>query len=377
MKSPRIIIIGGGFAGRSAAEAVRRSGCRCDLVLIDKSDCGVFLPMLPDTIGRGIKARCLKYPLAGFCEGLSARFVNAEVTGVDPDGRAVTASGRNFEYDYLLIASGSRTNFYGNGAVMANSLKLDDAADAESIIASLNKNPRNAYIVAGAGYTGVEVASNLRRFLSRKRIPAAVIVVEKSGDILGPLPSWIKEYVRDNLEGQGIEILAGTGIASVSAHTVVLDSGRKFEDSMLIWTAGVKTADFVQNLNFEKNAQGRLKVDGFMRLNGNCFAAGDAAYFQSATGYLRMAVQFSIAQGYRAGSNIARVVSGKHLINYKPLDLGFIIPMANDRSCGIILGGRYFGRFPTLMHYTMCLYRMPGLKNKARIALHLLKRRFE
>jgi len=194
-----------------------------------------------------------------------------------------------------------------------------------------------------------------------------VIIVERAPSILAVLEKWMRDYCLDNLKSLGIEVYVNSAVTLAGEKDVVLSDGRVFDNALLIWAAGVRCADFIQNLAAPKNAQGRITVDRYLRLNDSCFAAGDACYFNHRNNFLRMAVQFSIMEGSCAAANIIRSIQGKSLIAYKPVDLGFIIPMANYRSCGKVLGVNMKGRIPTFMHYLMCIYRVCGLSNKAGI----------
>ena len=131
--------------------------------------------------------------------------------------------------------------------------------------------------------------------------------------------------------------------------------------------------DELLNLMVEKGRQGRISVDQYLRLNETCFVIGDCAQFPHKVNHLRMAVQFSIAQGLCAASNVLLHIKASNLKKYKPIDLGYIIPMANNCSCGKVMGFPIKGRLPTLLHYLMCIYRSFGFKNKVGMVKCLLK----
>jgi NADH dehydrogenase FAD-containing subunit len=177
----------------------------------------------------------------------------------------------------------------------------------------------------------------------------------------------------DNLRKLGIDIFVNTTIEAISQDGVRLGPGRLFDEAIVIWTAGVRTADFIQNLKAEKSPQGRLKVDEYLRVNNNCFAVGDTAYFQYQGTYLRMAVQFAISHGRCAAQNILRSIKGKKLRKYKLLDLGYIIPMANNNSCGKVFGLNLKGKVPTFLHFLMCIYRSYTMRNKVGIVRQLFR----
>jgi NADH dehydrogenase len=231
----------------------------------------------------------------------------------------------------------------------------------------------DSFVIAGGGYTGVEIATNLRVYLNKNYKNNRIIIVERAPSILGPLPDWMKNYVRDNLNQLNIEVLTNTVIEKLEERNIFVLGGREFSNSMLIWAAGVKTADFLQNLKCEKNPQGRVKVDETLRLNENSFVIGDASYFQFKNIFLRMAVQFAIAQASFVVSNIIKHFSGRPLDKYKPLDLGYVIPMANNRCCGNVLGMNVKGKPAIALHYLMSVFRAYGFKNKWGIIATLKK----
>ena len=301
----KVLIIGCGFAGCFAAHFLARHKRDIEVTVIDRKETLDFLPMLPDVVGRGIDPEFLTYPISALTSRLGLTFINDEVKSADLYANTVVTSRKNLEYDYLLICSGSETNFYGNDQMRKYSYKLDSVSDVKTITAAINKKDFDSYIIAGGGYTGVEIASGLRVFLNKKSLHKKIIIVERSASILGPLPEWMKEYALNNLKNNlGISIITDTVVDKVTEEKIILSNGQMFEPAMLIWVAGVRTADFIQNLNVEKNPQGRVKVDEYLKIKDNCFIAGDCAYVYHGNGFLRMAVQFSIYQSLAAASNI-------------------------------------------------------------------------
>jgi len=369
----KIIVIGCGFAGVFAAKKLCSFGKAVEVTVVDKKGTFDFLPMLPDVISRDIDPGYLAYPISELSRGLGFDFINEEVRSVDLENNTVSCSQRSLGYDYLIICSGSQTNFYGNNEIQANAHKLDDVKDAGVIYKRLGRDDFDTLLVTGGGYTGVEIATAAKVYLRKRLIKKRIILVERAPSILGQLPEWMKRYAVKNLKDLGIDILVNTAIEKADGDTVSLSSKESFGNAMLIWAAGVRTADFVQKINAEKNPQGRIKVDEFLRLRDNCFVAGDCANVLHKKAFLRMAVQFSIYQALSAAENIIRNIKGKGLLKYKPIDLGFIVPMANNNSCGNILGMKVTGGPATLLHFCMCIYRSLGLKNKLGVIKDLLQ----
>lgn len=369
----KILIIGGGFAGLSAADRFGKSGRGLDISLLDKKKSFDFLPLLPDAIGRGIKPEYLIYSIEDLCKKKGIKFINEEAVSIDLEKKKVFILSGVLEYDYLVIASGSETNFYANANIEKNAYKIDSAQDIQRILSVLRQAERGVYIIGGGGYTGIEVATNLRIFLDKVKRKSRIIVVERAPSILGPLPSWMKDYVSDNLIRLSIEVYTNSAIDKIEEDKVYVSGGKIFDSAMVIWAAGVKTAGFMQKINAEKNPQGRLRVDEYLKLNDSCFVAGDTSYFSYNNVFLRMAVQFAVIQGDCVAVNIINSIKGIKLRKYSPLDLGYVVPMANNRSCGIILGFKLRGRLPTFLHFLMCIYRSAGFKNKFGIIGDLIK----
>lgn len=368
-----VIIIGGGFAGLAAAARLGKSNRDLEVTLIDKQKEFNFLPMLPDIIGRGIEPRFVTNRIEDLSKAFGFNFINQEVVRVDLEKKEVYTNVQTLNYDYLIIACGSETNFYGNENIRKYAYKLDNARDAELILRALENNKLDSYIIAGGGYTGIEIATNLRAYFEKRAKDKRIIIVERAPTILGPLPQWLKDYVLANLKELNIELYLNTVIEKIEGGRILLSSQNAFEKPMLIWAAGVKIPDFTQSLRLEKTNQGRLKVDQFLKLRNNCFIIGDAANFIYAEKPLRMAVQFAIFQGRLAARNIINSIEGVPLKEYEPLDLGYIIPMANNKSCGRVFGLDLKGRLPTIFHFLMCIYRSYGLRNRWGIIKDLIK----
>jgi len=369
----KVVIIGGGFAGVSALIRLSKWRNKLDITLIDKKKEFNFLPMLPDIIGGRINSAYIENKLEDICRKFGSEFVNDTVKSVDLERKIVYCLKESIAYDYLIIASGSETNFYDNETIRNNSFKLDSVDDADKIREALNSQNFDSFLISGGGYTGIEIAGNIGRNLQSLGINKRVVIIEKAPSILGLVPDWMKEYVLNNLKKLNIDVLTNTEIEKIEKNKITISDNLSFENTMLIWAAGVRIDDFAQRLNIEKNRQGRIKVDKYLRISDNCFVVGDAALFSYKGKDLRMAIQFAISQGNCSALNIINNILNKPLKEYKPIDSGYIIPMANNRSCGVVLGYNIKGKLATFLHYVMCIYRSFSLKNKLGIFMDLIK----
>lgn len=360
----KIVIIGAGFAGLSCAIRLKNLFCGIEIIVLDKKDTFDFLPSLPDTIGRAMAPELLRYHISSIAERKGFVFIKDKVVSIDFQNKIVSAVSVSVIYDYLVIASGTETTFYGNDDIRKYAYTLDNVDDAKKIISMLEEKNFDNFVVCGGGYTGIEVATNVRRFILNNHKKSKVFIVEKAQSILGPLPDWMKRHTMENLLRLNIEVLFQSSVERIDGSQVYLSNGVIFTNAFIIWAAGVQSPDFLQSLNLKKNPQGRLETDEYLRINNHCFVVGDAAWFKEKGTYLRMAVQFAIAEGDSAAMNIVNTIKQRKLIKYKPRDFGYVVPMANNNSCGNIFGLNLKGKLPTLLHFIMCVYRLYGLKNK-------------
>lgn len=365
-----ILIIGGGFAGLEAARLLSKNSKRLNgrrILVVDAKKTFDFLPLLPDAAGGRIRKSNITLDLAFYLEKLKVNFEHGEVVKLDTAAREVILkNGSVLSYEFLIVSCGSVTNFYGLDEFQRHSLKLDSADDAVLLGNTVTTYPAKKIFIIGGGYTGVEIASNLAFLLRRKKIKKYNInIVEKGEDILGPLPEWIKDYCRINLCALRVNIYNSCSIKEVVDKRLKLSNGLEFEDYLIVWSAGVITPSFVQDLKFEKDKQGRLYINENMMFSENCFAVGDSASFKHRGITLRMAVQFSVYEAQIAAKNVLRIIAGhKRLARYRPIDLGFLVPMANKKACGKVLFVRVWGVLGWLLHYAMCIYRSLELKNR-------------
>jgi len=375
-----IVVIGAGFAGLAAARVFSRhrkalGGRR--VILVDAKRTFDFLPILPDMIGGRIVRDHAVLDVAEYLERLGVNFENGEAASVDMAAREVRLKdGHALGYEYLLVCCGSVTNFYGAVEIEKHALKLDSADDAAMIQNTVVTYPQKKFLIVGGGYTGIEIATNIARFLRRHRVRKYNIhVIERQEDILTALPEWMRDYCRLNLCRLRIQLHVGASISQRTESSVTLSNGLRIDDCLFVWAAGVQTPGFVRRLPSEQDPQGRLKVDKTLSFAEGAFAAGDAAAFMKKGRALRMAVQFSLNEGHLAAENILRLCAGrKKLKAYRPLDLGYLVPMANFRACGTVLGVPVLGFVGWILHYAMCIYRSLSLRHRLGIARDILLR---
>ena len=354
------------------------------MILVDRKPFFEFLPMLPDIIGGWMEPKILRRDLSSLVKKERAEYVKSEIKSIDPGNKVIKTDGGDIIYEYAVLATGSKTDFYGNSFLQRSCLKLDNVDDAVSVRETILQKACAAdeinILVAGGGYTGIEIATNINFALNKEGIKHKIFIVEKNKDILMMVPDWIRSEIKRELEKLGIKVRCGEALKEYDGEAATLESGRRITNALCIWAAGVKTSDFVKEMKVPTQRT-RVVVDKELRprsgIFSDIFVAGDNSFFEGGTAgkALRMAVMFSMGQGKTAADNIARSIIKKPLIQYSPVDLGYLVPVANGKAPGIIMGSRIHGLLGYLMHYFMCAFRSEW-RNKAGVLKRLVLKNY-
>lgn len=383
----RILVLGGGFAGLSAINHLAKAKARgmpIDVRLIDSQPVHVFAPALPDLISRRIRPEYLQYRLAPHCLRKGVQFTRASVLGIDFDSVKVETDKGEFTGDYVLITTGCITDYYGNQQAPEHSLGLKSIGAARQIHHRValaaervrKKEPAGATVVVGGGYTGFEAATHVAWYLQRAtRQPYArlreicpTMIVDVANDMLRTCHISVRKWVVARTAEMGVQMRRGVTIEAFEQQGVLLTDGTRIPRANVIWTAGFRPHEFIRTLPAERCHGGRLEVDANLALTGSdrVFAAGDVAAFapKGSELPLRMSVQFSLTGGKCAADNILRRIADRPLKHYRPIDLGYVVPLGNGRGAGVILGQLAWGILPSALHYFMCGLRSWNWHNR-------------
>lgn len=374
-----IIIVGAGFAGLEAAGVlsgkIGKNGS-FRTVVIDRKANSDFLPILPDVVSGRINPGNAQLNIGEYLAALGVEFINDEAASINLNQRSILlASGKALDYEYLILAVGSETNFYNREDLRQLVYKIDDVNDALRLRKAIQEELKSSILIIGGGYTGIEVATNISALVGLKATELNLFVVDIAKDILGPLPEWMKSYVRNNLINCKVRVFNGISLVSYDGNTAVLSDGMKIKEALVVWAAGVKAPAIISSLNVPCDRQGRIIVDKFLNFHDKEYAVGDCAAFNVKGVPIRMAVQFSIYQARVAAMNITREIANREKRQYYPLDMGFLVPMANKLACGMVLGIKITGFIGWLMHWFMCIYRTRRLSSKIGIIMDLFSTR--
>lgn len=360
----KVAIIGGGFAGRAAAKTLGKAiGDTHEIVLIDKNEYTTMHPSLPDLAGNRVKESVLKGQIIDLIPN-HVRFLKKNISEVNFNEKQIHFdSGESYNYDYLVFAPGSKSNFYGNEVLPKTAYKMDCLSDAlriqEAAKDFIQNHDEVNIVVSGAGFTGIELAVNLYHLAHELGKKPKVSLVEVTGKVLPMLSDAMSAHVKTTIEGLGITFLLEREVVGYENDTVLFKDGSTIENAFYCWCAGVMNAIPVQG-NHQEMRDKRIFVDAYLRIpeHPEVFVAGDAAAFKDEKGNcIRRAVNFAYTQGKTVGLNVAKAIAKESLSPYKIQDLGWIIPLYVN-SVGEAFGTPLKGRIGITGHYLIC-----GAKN--------------
>ncbi|MFF4211494.1 NAD(P)/FAD-dependent oxidoreductase [Streptomyces sp. NPDC001796] len=370
MAVPRIVIVGGGFAGMETARRLERilGPAEASLRLVAPYSHQLYLPLLPHVASGILTPQSVAVPLRRLLH--RTLLVPGQAVGVDPSAKAVVVHKINGEttvehYDYLVLTPGSVTRQFNIPGVDRHAVGMKTLAEAawvrDHVIAQLDlaaassdpveRETRLQFVVVGGGYAGTETAAYLHHLTTAavKRYPGldpslvkwhlvdiAPRLMPELGDRLGAKALGI-------LERRGLHVSLGVSVAEATADTVTLTDGRKLRCHTLIWTAGVAPSPLIATLDAETD-RGRLVVRDDLAVPGldGVFALGDAAAVpdlaKGPDAICPPTAQHAMRQGWRAAKNVAAALRGAPPTPYRHRDLGLVVDLGGVQAVSKPLG---------------------------------------
>jgi len=297
----KIVVVGGGFAGVNAVMQLQnRSGF--SITLVDKNNYNFFPPLLYQVATGFLEPSSISYPFRRFLRKMyNVHFRMGDLIEILPSQNRIRLSNGEVSYDYLILATGAESNFFGLENVRRNALPMKTLSDALSmrntLLSRLEEASRSenkdaikklvTIVVAGAGPTGVELSgmfAEMRKNIILKDYPelsgtnaGAIYLIDRTEAVLGPMSEKAQKYSYETLRKMGVIIKLGVGVSDFLNNVVTLSDGTTITTATLIWTAGV-TAKTFEGIPQEVYGRGRrMQVDAFNRIEGyeNIFAIGD------------------------------------------------------------------------------------------------------
>jgi NADH dehydrogenase len=390
---PRVLVLGGGFAGVGAAQKLEEADA--EVVLVDRHDYHTFQPLLYQLATGLIETTAVGHSLRDLLERQGNTSVHkATVSAVDLDAREVRFDELPpMTYDYLVLALGAEVNFFGaDGAAehsypmytLPNAVRLKDHLlerwEAAERDPSLVEDGALTIVIVGGGPTGVETAgavAELYRADLAKDYPdlpqaeARVILVEAGPELFAMFKPKLREYTAKALADRTVEVRTGAMVSSISPTRVTLKSGEELKTHTLVWGAGLQGNRLVQTLGTELQRGNRLGVGADLTLpdHPEVYALGDIAAITDAKTEQSLPQLGSVAlqSGEHAGESIARRIAGKEPKPFKYKDKGTMATIGRRAAVVQMLGGRTMtGTKAQLAWGTVHLALLPTNEDRAK-----------
>ncbi|RSK38228.1 NAD(P)/FAD-dependent oxidoreductase [Mangrovimonas spongiae] len=392
LSCPRIVIIGGGFAGVSLAKQLSKQ--EAQVVLLDKHNYHTFQPLLYQVSTGGLEPDSIAYPLRKILKNFpNILFRLANVEAVNTDANTIVTNIGDIKYDYLVVATGSKTNFFGNTEIKQNAMAMKTIPQSLNLRSLILENFEDAlltsdlkerdklmnFVIVGAGPTGVELAGALAEIkkgilpkdypdLDTRRVQINLV---QSGDrVLKQMSEKASKKAEAFLEELGVNIWKNLRVNTYNGNVVTTNTDVVFETATMIWAAGVKGAN-IKGLDAEKftTRGNRVVVDEFNKVNGldNIFAVGDIASMETKNypnGFPMMA-QPAIQQGEQLGKNLVRLLEGKTMVPFKYKDKGAMATVGRNKAVVDLERWKFQGSFAWFVWMFVHLYFLIGFRNRA------------
>jgi len=358
LSTPQVIIIGAGFGGLDAANTFNKQRAR--VLLIDRSYYHTFTPLLYQVASCGLDPSEVAYPIRDIFHNFdNVQFLMGEVTGIDTSTKRVTAKSLNgtvtHGYNYLIIAAGSATHYFGDTTIEERCFPLKELGDAvvlrnhilklfEQATWTTDSTYRNAlttFVVVGGGPTGLETAGALHELYNHalrkdyRGLQAQVILIEASDRLLAPFPGRLQSSALQQVESLGIEVILNNPLAAINDGEITLQDGRTISTYTVIWSAGVKASPLSEMLGVSLQQRGRIPVTPQLQVIGldSVYAVGDIAYLEDAAGQsYPQVIPVAKQQGKLAARNILAAIRQQEATAFKYNDRGIMATIGRSRA---------------------------------------------
>jgi len=409
----RVVIVGGGFAGMTAAMELEHALGRdrsIAVTLVSQSNALLFTPMLAEVAGSSVEPTHISTPLRSSLRRTDV--VRATVGSIDLEGRRIgvlpdnasegdaeTSAPRSIAYDHLVLALGSVSNFFGNDGIRDVALEFKSLGDAIAIrnraISLVERADRETdlarrqrlltFVIAGAGFAGIELAGALNDFVrgividypNLRAEDVRVIVVHARERILPELSEPLAKYALERMGERGVAFRLGARVVAATAHDVSLDPTETIASETLIWTAGTSPHPLLATLALARDRRGAVVVDRTLAVAGNLgiWALGDCAAIPTgeADATYPPTAQHALREAKSLARNLIASMRDRPLEPFVFLSLGSLCVIGHQLACAEIrepITGRtlhFSGVFAWMMWRAIYLAKLPGTDRKVRV----------
>lgn len=389
----RVVIVGGGFGGLKLANKLRNSDFQ--VVLVDRNNYHQFPPLIYQIASAGIEPSSISFPFRKIFQKRSNFFFRmAEVRSVFPEQNILQTSIGKVRYDYLVLAAGTTTNFFGNKNVEEHAIPMKNVSEAMGLRNALLENFERALtcaseterqellnvVIVGGGATGVEVAgalSEMKNHVLPKDYPDMpsslmnIYLIEAGTRLLPAMSEQTSQHVLNYLRKMGVNVLLNKMVTDYDHHRVILKDGSQIATRTFIWVSGV-AAEKITNLDGEHLGRGaRIIVDEHNRVKGfdNIFSIGDQCIMPEGDphypgGHPQLA-QVAIQQGKLLARNLKALEKGKSLKPFRYRNLGAMATVGRNRAVAEFSTMKMAGFWAWIMWLVVHLRSILGIRNKS------------
>tara|TARA_R110001583_G_scaffold80855_6_gene216482 strand:- start:8783 stop:10102 length:1320 start_codon:yes stop_codon:yes gene_type:complete len=395
-KLPRVVIVGGGFAGLASVEGLKNKDVQ--VVLIDRNNFHQFQPLFYQVATSALEPDSIVFPFRKQIKGYkNVSFRLAEVLEIQASVNTVITNKGKLTYDYLVLATGTKTNFFGMEEVERNSLGMKDIRDSLNIRHMMLQNLEQAaitcddeerdaltnFVIVGGGPAGVEMAGALAEFCKYilpkdyPEYPSSIMniyLVEANNELLATMSDKASMNTLNYLEKLGVEVLLNESVSDYDGKIVQTKRGKKLLARNLIWTAGVK-GQFPKGIEDKHVVRGnRIKTDTYLKVEGheNIFAIGDIAAIITQDipkGHPQVA-QTAIQQGKYLGDSLFNIINNRPIKPFKYKDKGALATVGKRRAVADLGKFKFAGYFAWLLWSVVHLMAISGFKNRLMVGFN-------
>lgn len=386
---PRVVVIGGGFAGLELLKNL--DGKKVQTVLLDKNNYHTFQPLLYQVATSGLEPDSIAFPLRKLLKNnKNCYFRNYEVKNINSEKFFIETDMGNIEYDYLVIATGSMCNFFGNKSIEEKGMPMYSLLEAldlrskilqnfEYALLKENKEERQSYLnfaIVGGGPTGVELAgaiAELRNHVLQADYPELdikemnIYLLEGAEKVLPPMAEVSSRKSKEYLERLGVEVRLETMVEEYDGETIETNKGN-ISAKTLIWTAGVKGCSpmGIDASKFSKT--NRILVDETNNVKGyeNIFAIGDVAQMKTEKhpqGHPMLA-QVAMQQGAHLAKNISMLIDNEEPLPFRYKNKGTMATIGRNKAVVELPKYKTQGMFAWFIWMGVHLFSLIGTRNK-------------
>lgn len=373
----KVLILGGGFGGLTAVSFFKKHIKRglVEVSLIDRNNFSLFTPMLAEVVSGNIKPENIVFPLREICVKNRVSFHKDEVMHIDKEAGKVICESSEYDYDYLIIATGSRTNFRGNESAIKNAFEFKSITDAihikymiidalEKASVTQDKQERLkllSFCIIGGGITGVELASEMNDFI-RSKIKKEyntlkydeynITIFEYDKTVLPSIDKNQAQKAQEILIHNGIHVINGAMVKEVGlSHIIYSVDGqdKEMSSAVTVWTAGVMGQEYLKEIGAETTRDNRLMISRTLNPKDiqadNIFIIGDSSAYMFKERILPPVAPLAMQQAVMAVKNIVRLIKGKHPIEFTYFHFGYLVSLGKNNSVVNLFGIKLRGAF--------------------------------